>query len=62
MTIEEAVESLSKHLDDPEVFQVSVDGQRIRVEVGFIYRVEDVERLNGMWEGFQVYVGRRSCW
>lgn len=66
MKIEEAAESLQKHLtsnpDDKEVFCVRHDGASLVVTVSFIYRVEDVAKLNGQWEGFPVRFGRVSCW
>ncbi len=62
MSIEEAVVKLEKHLGDPEIFIIRHDGKTIRVDVNFIYRVKDVQDLNGVWEGFPVETGRRSCW
>jgi len=66
MTIEEAAKSLYDHLtsnpDDAGVFCVypSNDG-RLRVDVNFIYRIPEVELIKE-WEGFSVFIGRRSCW
>lgn len=65
MTIEEAAESLVSHLtknpEDAGVFCVyPVDG-KLRVDVEWIYRVPEVEAITE-WEGFPVYIGRRSCW
>ena len=66
MTIEEAAESLQKHLtanpEDEGIFCVSHNGSELVVRVGFIYRVEDVKKLNGIWEGFPIKMGRVSCW
>ena len=62
MTIEEAVTELEKHLGDPEVFQIRHDGTRIVVDVTFIYRVKEVTDLGGVWQGYPVSTGRRSCW
>ena len=66
MTIDEAAESLQKHLtSDPEdegIFCVSHNGSKLIVRVWFVYRVEDVQKLNGVWEGFPVSMGRVSCW
>ena len=66
MTIQEAAESLQKHLDkngeDAGVFCVYPDGgTHLTVNVEFIYRVAEVEAIKE-WEGFPVYVARRSCW
>ena len=66
MTIEEAAESLQKHLiSDPEdvgVFCVYVNQSGgLSVNVNFIYRTAEVEAIKE-WEGFSVSVGRRSCW
>lgn len=68
MTIEEAAVSLQKHLDgsngeDAGVFCVFPNqGGGLSVNVNFIYRVKDIEKLGGIWEGFSVSVPRRSCW
>lgn len=65
MTIEEAAESLRNHLaknpEDIDVFYVYPDGDRLRVDVNWIYRVPEAQAITE-WEGFSVYVGRRSCW
>lgn len=65
MTIEEAAKSLHGHLAkdpaDTDVFWVYPDGDRLRVDVNFIYRVPEATAITE-WEGFPVYVGRRSCW
>jgi hypothetical protein len=65
MTIEEAAISLMQHLaknpGDAGVFCVSTDSDRLRVDVNFIYRVAEAQEIKE-WEGFPVYVGRRSCW
>lgn len=62
MTIDEAVTKLAEHLGDPEVFNIRHDGKVITVSVNFIYRVQEVKALNGVWEGFPVTTGRISCW
>jgi hypothetical protein len=62
MTIDEAVATLSKHLGEPDVFYIRHNGTAIIVDVVFIYRMEDVDRLHGVWQGFPIQVGRRSCW
>lgn len=62
MTIDEAVKSLIKHLNDEEVFHVYHNGSEILVRVYFVYRTKDIENLNGVWEGFPVKLGRVSCW
>ena len=66
MTIEEAADSLQKHLtlnpEDEGIFCVSHNGTALIVSVNFIYRVEDVTKLNGQWEGFPIIRGRVSCW
>jgi hypothetical protein len=62
MSIDEAVISLMKHLGEEDVFTVRHDENYIIVDVNFIYRVKDVQNLGGMWEGFPVTTGRRSCW
>ncbi len=62
MNIEKAVETLQQHLGEPDVFVVRHNGKEIVVDVNFIYRIEDVQALNGQWEGFRVCIGRRSCW
>lgn len=62
MSIDEAVKSLAHHFGDEEVFVIRHDGTTITVDVTFIYRVKEVEALNGVWEGFPVMTGRRSCW
>lgn len=62
MTIEEAVESLAKHLGDVPIFWVRhVDGVII-VDVHYIHRVKEVTDLGGIWEGYPVRVAHRSCW
>lgn len=65
MTIEEAAESLQNHLtsnpDDVGVFCVYPTEGKLRVDVNWIYKVPEVEPIKE-WEGFPVYVGRRSCW
>lgn len=67
MTIQEANESLQKHLNGPNnedegVFQVYNDGTNLLVNVEYIYRLDDVNNL-GQWEGYPVKVGRKvSCW
>jgi hypothetical protein len=62
MTIDEAVSSLVKHLNDDEVFYVYHNDDTIFVRVYFAYRTKDVENLNGVWEGFPVKMGKVSCW
>jgi len=62
MTIVEAVASLEKQLGDPEVFIIRHDGKTITVDVNFIYRVKEVTDLGGVWEGYPISTGRRSCW
>ncbi len=62
MTIDEAVASLEKKLNDPEVFIVSHDGKSIIVKVNFIYRYNEVKALGDTWEGFPLQFGRISCW
>lgn len=62
MTIQEATESLVKHLNDEEAFYVRHDGTSIIVTVNWIYRLPEVQKLNGVWEGFPVTMGRVSCW
>jgi len=62
MSIDEAVEKLQEHLGEPDVFFVRHNGEKIIVNVNFIYRTEDVKKLGGTWEGYDVSVGRRSCW
>lgn len=65
MTIQEAADSLVNHLtqnpDDAGVFCVYPTERGLRVDVEWIYRVSEVEAIKE-WEGFPVYVGRRSCW
>ena len=62
MKIDEAVEKLETHLGDKEVFHVRHDGKEIIVSVEFIYRLKEIQNLNGVWEGFPVTTGRVSCW
>jgi hypothetical protein len=62
MSIDEAVESLKRKLDDDEVFIIQHNGSEITVDVNFIYRVKEVTALGGQWEGFPLSTGRRSCW
>ncbi len=62
MTIEEAVQKLSDHLGDPEVFHVYHNGRSISVRVNFVYRTKDVTDLGDTWEGFPLNLGRVSCW
>lgn len=66
MSIQEAAESLKGYLTkDPEdegVFCVSVNGEVLEVRIEWIYRVSEVEALNGTWKGFPVKICRRSCW
>ena len=64
MSIDDAVTKLQEYLPhEPDVFQVRHDGERIIVDVFFVYRVNDVPKE---FEGFPVItgqgLGRVSCW
>lgn len=54
MTIDEAVKKLEERLCEPDVFSVSHDGTTIIVRVHFVYRIDYVRSLNGVWEVFPV--------
>lgn len=61
MKIEDAVKSLEKQLNEPDVFIVSHDTKNIIVDTNFVYRVKDIQAI-GTWEGFPVRIKRISCW
>lgn len=62
MKIQEAAESLAKHLNDPETFIISVENDAIAVRINWIYRREEIDQLGGSWEGYPIVIPRVSCW